>query len=530
LSRRDQVRDNGDMDGPLPRLYRRLGPRYFLVYLAIEGVSAFLIALGTTGLLTLYEPIAVSDFLVILGATELASATLFAWGLRRTLPYARPMLDWVKGRRGDPVAAWRSAVALPQEFVARTDKEAVVFLAVPIAIFATALLELPAYSAVIIFAGAVVAIAYAALLHFFASEQFLRPVVREIAAELPAEFSLGREGIPLRWKLLGALPLINVITGVVVSGLSTDGGSSLNDLGVDVLVALLVAFTISFELTLLVTRSVLAPVRDLLDATKRVKQGDLSARVPVTSGDELGSLTASFNEMMTGVSEREALYKAFGSYVAPEVAKRVVKEGALLEGEEVEVTILFVDIRGFTAFAERSSARESVAFLNRFFDLVVPILAKHGGYANKFIGDAVLGVFGVPDIVPDHADRALRAACEIADAVEETYGSEFRIGIGVNSGPVLAGTVGGGGRLDFTVIGDPVNVTARVQEISKSSGDVVLLTEATRCLLTDEGVELEPRGAIPLRGKSEPVPIHVLVRPGERVSPEPVSADMSGRG
>src|SRR5439155_26360243 len=105
--------------------------------------------------------------------------------------------------------------------------------------------------------------------------------------------------------------------------------------------------------------------------------------------------------------ERERLRTAFGSYVDPAVARRVLAEGELLDGEEVEATVMFVDIRDFTPFAEQASAAESVARLNQFFDLVVPILTKHGGHANKFIGDGVMGVFGAPDRLPDHADRAL---------------------------------------------------------------------------------------------------------------------------
>ena len=100
-----------------------------------------------------------------------------------------------------------------------------------------------------------------------------------------------------------------------------------------------------------------------------MKRGDLDARVPVTSGDEMGP-GGSFNEMMRGLSEREALREAFGSYVDPEVAERVLEEGELLEGEEREVTVMFVDVRDFTPFAERSSARETVAFLNDFFEIV----------------------------------------------------------------------------------------------------------------------------------------------------------------
>jgi class 3 adenylate cyclase len=256
---------------------------------------------------------------------------------------------------------------------------------------------------------------------------------------------------------------------------------------------------------LLLTRSIYQPVNDLLEATERVAGGDLSARVPVLSGDELGDLAGSFNKMMGGLEERERLQAAFGSYVDPEVARRVLDEGELLEGEEVEVSVLFVDIRDFTPFAESASAAEAVARLNEFFDLVVPILIKHGGHANKFVGDGVLGVFGAPDRLPDHADRALEAACEIAGAVEEKFGGRLQIGIGINSGPVIAGSIGGGGRLEFTVIGDPVNVAARVERTTRETGDTILLTEATRCLLTRESEELEPRGSMPLKGKANGV-------------------------
>jgi len=314
-----------------------------------------------------------------------------------------------------------------------------------------------------------------------------------------------------------------VITGVVVSGLSTSGQASLEDLGLDVLVAVIVAFTISFELTLLVTKSVLDPVGDLLRATEKIKRGDLSTRVPVVSGDEMGELAASFNEMVRGLAEREALMEAFGSYVDPEVADRVLREGELLEGEQVEATMLFVDICDFTAFAENASAREAVALLNDFFGLIVPIVIQSRGHANKFIGDGMLAVFGTPERNKDHADCAVEAAVGIAEAVEQRYGSELRIGIGINSGPVMVGTVGGCGRLEFTVIGDPVNVAARVEVATRDIGDRVLVTESTRALLTERWrALLDERGSIPLKGKADPVPVYALR--GEAARPSAADA------
>ena len=493
--------------------WRRFGVRYFWAYAVLEVVSAFLIAIATLGLLTLYEPVSGAEFLRIALLGCVCVLVSLAVGAFKVLPRGKPLLRWAKhGRQAsDAPEAWRTAIALPVDFVTRAAWLPVVFVALPMSLYVTYELELPAYSELFLFGGILVAVGYAAVLHFFGAELALRPVVHEIALQLPPEFADRGRGVPLRWKLLGALPLINVITGVIVSGLSTRGRASLSDLGLDVIVAVLVAFTVSFELTLLLTRSVLAPVSELNEATQRVKQGDFSARVPVASGDEIGQLARSFNEMLTGLQERERLRTAFGSYVSPDVAERVMAEGELLEGEDVEVTILFVDIRDFTPVAERSSARETVTYLNDFFGLVVPILERHHGHANKFIGDGVMGVFGAPERLRDHAQRALAAALELAAAVDERYQGSLRVGIGLNSGPVSVGSVGGGGRLEFTVIGDAVNVASRVEHLTRSTGDTVLLTEATRALLGDD-VELEARGEVSLKGVSEPVRVYAPVR------------------
>jgi adenylate cyclase len=494
-------------------LYAKTGHRYIWLGIVFEVWTALIICLATLGLFSLYEPISKDEFWELLAFSEGCVLLALVYVIRRTKDLARPINNWIKGGR-DPAGAldaWRRAVAYPRDFVVRNGWQPFVMVALPISVFATYKFELPIYTAGIIFAGAVISVAYSAILHFFAAERALRPVIEDIARRLPSDFAGLPVGVPLRWKLLGALPLINVITGVVVSGLSTDGTATLRDLGVDVVVAVVVAFTISLELTVLVTKSVLTPVDDLLAATERVKQGDLSARVPILAGDEMGSLAGSFNEMMRGLEEREKLREAFGSYVDPQVAERVLEEGEMIQGQEVEVSVVFVDIRDFTAFAERSSAEEVVAYLNDFFGLSVPIVLKHGGHANKFVGDGMLCVFGAPQPHRDHADRAVAAACEIAREVKAKLGDRCRVGIGINSGPVMVGSVGGGGRLDFAVIGDPVNVAARVEKATRETGDTILLTRATECLLERRDVELEERGAVELRGKSEPVPLYAPV-------------------
>src|SRR5581483_9803332 len=119
--------------------------------------------------------------------------------------------------------------------------------------------------------------------------------------------------------------------------------------------------------------------------------------------------------------------------VDPGLAERVLKEGSELGGDEVDVSVLFLDIRDFTAFAERSEPGEVFALLNGFWDLVVPIILRHGGHANKFIGDGVLAVFGTPERLSDHADRAVAAALEVLSAIEARYAGRVAVGIGVNS-------------------------------------------------------------------------------------------------
>jgi class 3 adenylate cyclase len=507
------------------RLYQRLGRVYFVVYGVFNVVSALIICLGTVGLFKLYEDPGSTEFFITLAFAEAVVALTVVWVIVKGWFVTRPIQRWIGGQRDEESSldAWRAGVTFPRQFVAGVGMKPFALVSIPIAVFATIYQDLPAYGGLILFAGALVAVAYAAVLHFFASELFLRPVLAHIHEYLPDDFEATARGVPLRWKLLGALPVINVITGVVVSGLSTSEQASLKDLGLDVVVAVIVAFTISFELTLLVTKSVLDPVGDLLRATEQIKRGDLSTRVPVVSGDEMGELAASFNEMVRGLAEREALMEAFGSYVDPEVADRVLREGELLEGEQVEATMLFVDICDFTAFAENASAREAVALLNDFFGLIVPIVIQSRGHANKFIGDGMLAVFGTPERNKDHADCAVEAAVGIAEAVEQRYGSELRIGIGINSGPVMVGTVGGGGRLEFTVIGDPVNVAARVEVATRDIGDRVLVTESTRTLLTERWrALLDERGSIPLKGKADPVPVYALR--GEAARPSAADA------
>jgi adenylate cyclase len=255
----------------------------------------------------------------------------------------------------------------------------------------------------------------------------------------------------------------------------------------------------------------LRPIRDLAEATERVAADDYTRRVPVVQDDDLGALAASFNRMQTGLAERQRLQAAFGTYVDPALAARLLEQGNdVFTGERREVTVMFVDVRDFTPFAEANTAEDSVARLNALFEIVVPAVVDAGGHVNKFLGDGALAVFGAPNELADHSDAAVAAAVLIHRLVAERFGGALRIGIGINTGVVIAGTIGGGGKLEFTLIGDTVNVAARVEQLTKTTGDVVLLTDHCVDALVARPPGLIDRGSHALKGKSAAVQVFGL--------------------
>jgi adenylate cyclase len=497
---------------PLEHAYARLGARYPRVVLTLAYPVSFFVVAGGVLLLNLYVDISLAKFWRLLAVSEVLVALEITAALWLAYRLIRPADPWLRGERTPEtaVAAWCALAGLPVDLLRFGRGVPALFNTIPVSIYITLELGGTFLSFLAIAAGAAVVLAYGVFLRFFGTELSMRTVLAHVSCDLPDGVDLGQRSVPLRGKLLVALPVINVITGVVVAGLASEH-PSLRALGIGVLVALGVSFTISFWLSTLVARSLLGPIQDLRQGTERVIAGDLRTRVPVLSTDETGRLAESFNQMVAGLEERERLREAFGAFVDPQVAERVLEEGTVIEGEEAEVTVLFVDIREFTAFAEHAGAAEVVSELNAFYERVVPVLIRHGGHANKFVGDGLLGVFGAPERLPDHADRGVAAALDIAAVVRRAYRGRLRIGVGVNSGPVIAGTIGGGGRVEFTVIGDTVNTAARVEAITRETDDTVLITEATRLLLRGDHGGFAERGTVALRGRSEPVKVHVAL-------------------
>jgi adenylate cyclase len=342
---------------------------------------------------------------------------------------------------------------------------------------------------------------------YLLTERLIRPMSARALAHATPQRLAGR-GVATRallaWAFGSGIPALGLVAIgiVVVAGRRPDE----LQLGVAIVVLAGTALAVGLLAVGLAARATADPIDSVRKALAQVQRGDFDVRVPVYDGTQVGQLQLGFNQMADGLAERERIRETFGTYVDPAVAEHVLREGTALEGEEVEVTIMFVDVRNFTSFAESNPAREVLGALNEMFATVVPIIHRHGGRVDKYIGDGLMAVFGAPRPQPDHADRALRAALEIVAAMKENERA-LEIGIGLNSGTVVAGNVGAGGRLEFSVIGDAVNVAARVESATRQTGDSILLTERTNELLHDPGVRLAPRPGVTLKGKSEEIAV-----------------------
>lgn len=345
-------------------------------------------------------------------------------------------------------------------------------------------------------------------------ERGLRPVTAHALASISHAEELA-PGITARltiaWTLSTAVPVIGVLA---IAAWYLAGGDFAADKGFTAILVLSAAvLAVGLAAIFVAARSIADPVAAMRSALGRVEDGEFDARVAIDDASEVGLLQAGFNHMTAGLAERERIREAFGTYVDHEVAEHILREGTALAGEEVEVTMMFLDIRNFTGFAERFTAQQVVATVNRLWEQVVPIIHAYGGHVDKFIGDGLLAVFGAPRRQHDHADQALSAALEIAGMVEAKFGGELGIGLGLNSGTVVAGNVGGAGRLEFSVIGDAVNIAARVESATRQTGDVILVSQHTKQLLTRHNRPLESRPQVPLKGKTEAIVLYAPTTP-----------------
>ena len=321
----------------------------------------------------------------------------------------------------------------------------------------------------------------------------------------------------LFWAIGTAIPLGGLLVAAILA-LAQPKETTLEQMAVVTIATVGAVLVFGFLLTDLNARSVVAPITSVRVALRAVQEGDLDADVVVYDGTELGALQSGFNQMVTGLREREKLRDLFGRHVGEEVAAAAAaaETGEVALGGETRVaSVLFVDLTGSTTYAADHEATEVVGVLNRFFAVVIDEVARHEGIVNKFIGDAVLAIFGAPVHDDDHAGHALAAARGIAARLAEDV-PEVGAGIGVATGNVVAGNVGAASRYEYTVIGDAVNSASRLTDLAKETDGCVLAMWDTVVAAADRGhadeaVHWEKRGSAVLRGRTEKTALAVPV-------------------
>ena len=314
-------------------------------------------------------------------------------------------------------------------------------------------------------------------------------------------------------KLVVALLVISVapLAAIVVDLFSYTGERQQVEILVDVASAVFgVAITAYY-----IGRSLLQPIGNLSRAMTKVAEGNLDIRVPVTSNDEVGELTGQFNTMVEGLREREQIRETFGRYVDESVAATILRrqgQGAR-SGETGEATILFSDIEGFTTIAEYLTPAELVGALNDYLETVLAPIREHGGVVHTFIGDGLFASFNMPLACDSHAVAAVRAAIDIQRAVgSRTFGDPgvaLATRIGISTGQVIGGDVGSGKRTSFTLLGDTVNIAARLEQLNKEHGTRILVSESTR-QACGRHFAFQALGSMQVRGRSEPIAVYAL--------------------
>src|ERR1700751_5784857 len=391
-------------------------------------------------------------------------------------------------------------------------------------VFIVASWSVAKYTAPVVAVATALGAAATAIIGYLQSERVLRPVaVAALRGGLPE--NIRASGVIGRQMLASALstgvPLLPIVLTVAADKAEYLHGPPEKLLNPILLLALL-ALGIGLASTLLVAMSIADPLRQLRWALGEVQRGNYNAHMQIYDASELGLLQAGFNDMVRDLSERQRLRDLFGRYVGEDVARRALERGTELGGQERDVAVLFVDLVGSTQLAATRPPAEVVPLLNEFFRVVVDTVARHGGFVNKFQGDAALAIFGAPIEHPDASGGALAAARELHDELLPVIGSaEF--GIGVSAGRAIAGHIGAQARFEYTVIGDPVNEAARLTELAKlEPGHVLASAIAVSGALDAEALCWDVGEVVELRGRSAPTQ---LARPLNLVLPGEVDAE-----
>jgi len=266
----------------------------------------------------------------------------------------------------------------------------------------------------------------------------------------------------------------------------------------------------------------LAPIFMLLKGTKEIVLGNFDYKIPEVRGDEVGELVRSFNQMASELKKKEVMREVFNLYVSPDVADEILKapESLDLGGNRRRLTVLFADIRGFTRHVRGMSPEQTVAILNRYFSLITEVVFSFGGTIDKFIGDAVMCVFGSPIYTSSHLEQAVKTSVAIRDVLQkvnvlrEARGEPaFLMGIGIDSGPVIVGNMGSMQRMEYTVVGEAVNMASRLSDIA--GGGEILFKKGLYPSIKGfvRSIKVEP---VVIKGIDTPIGIYSIVELEDR--------------
>ncbi len=336
---------------------------------------------------------------------------------------------------------------------------------------------------------------------FFLLEGFLMDVVYPEffvdarPAEVPGVLRISQElRLWLYWVAVALAPVVAVLA--VTLNFTDAQVGHLGSLRLLALITVMVCLACSGVIAWVVGRDLLVWLRTHEHATEQIAKGDDTFRIGVKRPDEFGRLSDGFNDMAAALGRARHLRETFGQFMRPDVRDEILKRYPGLGGEVQEVTVLFLDIRGFTRRSAGEPPEEVVHLLNHFFSLAVAAVEGRGGWVNKFLGDGVLALFGTPFPQADHADRAVHAALDLMARLRDwneaqliRHGQEaVLVGAGIHTGPALVGCVGAtltgpDGRVrvrrEFTAIGETVNVAQRIEQLTKPMGSAVFLSEQT---------------------------------------------------
>ena len=283
----------------------------------------------------------------------------------------------------------------------------------------------------------------------------------------------------------------------------------------------LLGLAVSAALGIWIARGVSSPVLQLAEGARRIAAGNFQQRVELKQQDELGSLAASFNHMTEGLAERDRVRDLLGKVVSREVATELLRKDVTLGGEERAVTVLFSDLRNFTRMSELLSPQEMLGVLNRYFTRMSAIVETHGGVVDKYMGDALMALFGAPLGHPNDADRAMQTALEMTEALDDLNRQWHQrglptigVGIGINTDVVVAGNMGSETRLNYTVIGDGVNLASRLEELTKTPEyEARIIISGSTLAAARERYRTRRLGEVAVKGKQKPTEIFALLGP-----------------